>query len=67
MKRLLAGCPSAQYYINGYIPYNISLIGSEFYDMSTGDTSKGFVALEDLINDPPILNKYCPSHYKLIN
>lgn len=57
LNRLLSGCPAAQYYINGYLPYTTTLVNTEFWDLSMADTSKGFIPLEELINNAPELNK----------
>lgn len=56
--RLLSGSPAALYHVTGHLSALDTLVGVEFWDMGMAESKKGFVPLQDLINEAPQLNRY---------
>ena len=55
--RLLNGSPAALYHVTGHLSTIDTIIGVEFWDMGMAKSNKGFVPLQELIGEPPALNR----------
>ena len=55
--RLLAGSPAALYHVTGRLSPLDVLTGVEFWDMGMAESTKGFVPLQELLEEPPKLNR----------
>ena len=55
--RLLSGSPAALYHVTGHLSTIDTIVGVEFWDMGMAESNKGFVPLQELIGEPPALNR----------
>ena len=57
LKRLLSGSPAAKYCLTGTLSPRDVLVGIEFWDMGMAEAKRGFIPLEDIVNQQARFNR----------